>query len=317
MKMKARGHAVTFLETPAVGWSAARAAETEHRIRLVDGRTLACLELGDPAGPLVLYFHGYPGSRLEARVAAAAAARLGVRLLAIDRPGFGQSTFQVGRTIAGWASDVAALADRLELGRFSIIGVSGGGPYALACAALLPDRLARVALLCPLGPLDVADGKAGMLVQDRALLTLAAHAAPLARCVVRMLAHWMRRDADRYLKFMMAGMASPDRDLFADPGYRSIVLASTAEALCQGGEGPAWELPLIARPWGFRLQDVRMPVSLWQGLADQILPAHMARRLAAALPACHPRYFPGEGHLSLVVHKIGEVLAEMRYMSVA
>lgn len=308
---------MTFLEPPVLGRGAIPGAETEHTLRLADGRTLACLELGDPAGLPVLYFHGYPGSRLEARVAAASAARLGVRLLALDRPGFGQSTFQTGRSIAGWASDVAALADRLELRRFSIIGVSGGGPYALACAALLPDRLARVALVCPLGPLDVADGKAGMLAQDRALLALAAHAAPLARGVVRMLAHWMRRDAGRYLKFMMAGMVSPDRDLFADPGYRSIVLASAAEALRQGGRGAAWELTLIARPWDFRLQDVRMPVSLWQGLADQILPAHMARRLAAALPSCHPRYFPDEGHLSLVVRKIGEVLAEMRYTSVA
>src|SRR6185312_3853086 len=117
------------------GWSVKGPAETEHRVRLADGRTLACLELGDPSGPPVLYFHGYPGSRLEARVAAAAARRLGLRLLAVDRPGFGQSTFQTGRSIGAWAADVAALADRLALGRFSIVGVSGGGPYALACAA--------------------------------------------------------------------------------------------------------------------------------------------------------------------------------------
>jgi pimeloyl-ACP methyl ester carboxylesterase len=306
---------VTDVQTANAGRSTSGAVEREHRVPLADGRTLACLELGDPDGPPVLYFHGYPGSRLEARIAAAAAGRLGVRLLAVDRPGFGQSTFQPGRTIAAWPSDVGALADRLGLERFSIIGVSGGGPYALACAASLPDRLARVALVCPLGPLDVADGKAGMLAQDRMLLTLAAHAAPLARGVVRMLAHWMRRDVDRYLKFMMAGMTSPDRDLFADPGYRAIVLASTAEALRQGGRGAAWELTLIARRWDFAPQDVRMPVSLWQGLADQILPAHMARRLAAALPQCDARYFPEEGHLSLVARKIGEVLTELRYTS--
>jgi pimeloyl-ACP methyl ester carboxylesterase len=305
--------AVHLMSLPSVAAGrSAHAAETEHRVRLPDGRTLACLQLGDPAGAPVLYFHGFPGSRFEARVAADAAARLGSRLLAVDRPGFGQSTFQPGRTIGGWAADIAALADELELGRFSIVGVSGGGPYALACAALLSDRLARVALVCPLGPLDVADGKAGMLALDRVMLALATHAAPLARGVVHMLAHWMRQDADRYVKFMMAGMVSPDRDLFDDPGYRSLVAASTAEALRQGGTGAAWELTLISRPWDFRLQDVRMSVSLWQGLADQILPAAMARRLAAALPACNPRYFPGEGHLSLVVRQIGEVLAELR-----
>jgi pimeloyl-ACP methyl ester carboxylesterase len=303
---------LTPLQSATTARSSSSAAEREHRLRLADGRMLACLELGDPAGPPVLYFHGYPGSRLEARVAAPAAARLGLRLLAVDRPGFGQSTFQTGRSIGAWAADVAALADGLGLQRFAIVGVSGGGPYALACAALLPDRLSRVALVCPLGPLDVADGKTGMLPQDRIMLALAAHVAPLARGVVHLLAHWMRQDADRYLGFMMAGMVSPDRDLFADPGYRAIMLASTAEALKQGGRGAAWELTLIARPWDFRLQDVRMPVSLWQGLVDQILPAPMARRLAAALPACSPHYLPGEGHLSLVVHHIGEVLAEVR-----
>jgi pimeloyl-ACP methyl ester carboxylesterase len=151
-----------------------------------------------------------------------------------------------------------------------------------------------------------------MLAQDRLMLALAAHAAPLGRGVVHMLARWMRQEPDRYLRFMMAGMVSPDRDLFADPWYRGVMLESTAEALRQGGRGAAWELTLIARPWDFRLQDVRMPVALWQGLVDQILPAAMARRLAAALPACNPRYLPGEGHLSLVVRHIGEVLAELR-----
>lgn len=287
-------------------------AETERRLRLKDGRVLACLELGDPAGAPVLYFHGFPGSRLEARIAASAAARLGLRVLAVDRPGFGQSTFQVGRTIGSWAADVAALTDWLGLRRFSVIGVSGGGPYALACAALLPVRVARVALVCPLGPLDVADGKAGMLPQDRILLALARYAAPLARAVIRMLVHWMRQEPDRYLRFMLAGMKPPDRDLFADSWYRALMLESTAEALRQGGRGPARELTLIARSWDFGLEDVRMPVGLWQGLADQILPAAMARRLAAALPACNARYFPEEGHLSLVARHIGEVLADLR-----
>src|SRR6185312_7099010 len=120
------------------------AAEVEHRVRLADGRTLACLQLGDPTGSPVLYFHGYPGSRLEARVAAVAAGQLGLRLLAVDRPGFGQSTFQPGRTVGAWAADVAALADQLAVGRFSVVSISGGAPYALACAALLPDRVARL-----------------------------------------------------------------------------------------------------------------------------------------------------------------------------
>lgn len=293
------------------GQSGGASPETEYRVRLPDGRTLACLGLGDPSGSPVLYFHGYPGSRLEARVAAAAAGRLGLRLLAVDRPGFGQSTFQPRRRIGHWPADIAALADELGLERFSIVGVSGGAPYALACAASLAERLAGLALLCPLGPLDGAGGTAGMIAHDRALLVLAARAPPIARVVVHLLARWMRRGPDRCLKFLMTGLDSPDRDLFADPGYRSLMTQSTIEALRQGGRGAAWELTLIARPWDFRLQDVRMRVSLWQGLADQILPAAMAREWAPRLPACETHYIAGEGHLSLFVHRIGEVLANL------
>ncbi len=292
--------------------SGAGGAETEYRVRLADGRTLACLGLGDPVGSPVLYFHGFPGSRLEARVAAAAAGRLGLRLLAVDRPGFGQSAFQPGRRIGDWPADVTALADELGLERFAIVGVSGGAPYALACAASLADRLTGVALLCPLGPLAIAGSTAGMVTHDRVLLTLAARAPPLARAVAHVLTRWIRRSPDRCLEFLTAGLNSPDRDLFADPGYRSLMSRSTMEALRQGGQGAAWELTLIARPWDFRLEDVRMRVTLWQGLADQILPAAMARRWAARLPACESRYIPGEGHLSLVVHRLGEALAELR-----
>lgn len=287
------------------------AQEVEYRVRLPDGRTLACLGLGDSSGSPVLYFHGFPGSRLEARVAAPAAVRSGLRLLAVDRPGFGQSTFQPARRIGDWPADVAALADQLGLERFSIVGVSGGAPYALACAASLADRLAHVALMCPLGPLDIV-GTKGMLAHDEALLRLAARAAPLARVVAHLIAYWIRDRPDRCLKFMTSGLGSPDRDLFADPGYRALMAQSTAQALHHGGRGAAWELTLIARAWDFRLEDVRMKVGLWQGLLDQILPAPMARRLAAALPQCESRYIPNEGHLSLIVRHIGEVLQVLR-----
>lgn len=292
------------------GLSGNNVAEMEYRVHLADGRTIACLGLGDNMGRPVLYFHGFPGSRLEARVAASAAARLGLRLLAIDRPGFGESTFQHGRRIGDWSADIAVVADALGLGRFSIVGVSGGAPYALACAASLADRLERVALLCPLGPPDLA-GTTGMIMHDRLMLVLAGRAPRIARAVVHLLARWMRRSPDRCLKFLTTGLMSPDRDLFADSGYRSLMMESTMQALRQGGRGAAWELTLIARPWDFRLENVRMRVTLWQGLADQILPARMARTLAAALPACKSRYFPDEGHLSLVVRHIGELLTEL------
>lgn len=286
--------------------------ETEHRIRLADGRTLACLELGDRSGAPVLYFHGFPGSRLEGRLAARAAGRLGLRLLAPDRPGFGESTFQHGRTISAWAADVAELADRFALECFAVVGVSGGGPYALACAARIPERVSRVAIVGGLGPLAGTNLTSGMVALNRLALVVGARMPPLARLAVRFVARRIRRYPERYLAHMMVGAPAVDRRVLADAVYRALFAASTAEALRQGGRGPAWELMLLARPWDFRLQEVPIPVRIWQGLADNIVPAAMARHLAAALPHSESHYLPDDGHLSLIVRRIDAVLADLR-----
>jgi pimeloyl-ACP methyl ester carboxylesterase len=288
-----------------------RACETEYRVRLPDGRQIACLGLGDPHGPPILYFHGFPGSRLEARVMADAASRTGVRLLAIDRPGFGESTFQPGRRIRQWSTDICAVTGALGVPRFSIVGMSAGAPYALACAVDLAARLDQVVLVSPLSPLDGGHWPRGMIRRNRTLLALAARAPALARGAAHLITAWIRLSGDRYLRFMMAGLHSPDRDLFADPGYRSIMTENMAEALRQGGRGAAWELTLIAQPWDLRLEDVRRRVRLWQGLADDILPAALAQNLARTLPACEARYLPAEGHLSLMAHHNGEVLEDL------
>lgn len=293
------------------GLSEREARGTEHRIRLADERTLACLELGDPGGAPVIYFHGFPGSRLEARLAADAAERLGLRLLAPDRPGFGESTFLPGRTIGNWAADVAELTDQLGLQRFAVVGVSGGGPYALACAARIPGRLGGVALVGALGPLAGMRSTRGMVALNRLALALAARSPSMARLAIGLAARWVRQRPERFLARMSAGAPAADRAVLTDAGYRAIFGASTAEALRQGGRGVAWELTLLARAWDFRLKEVSVPVRIWQGLADNIVPAAMARRLAGELPTSETHYLPGEGHLSLVARRLDAVLEDL------
>lgn len=293
------------------GLSEREARGTEHRIRLADERTLACLELGDPGGAPVIYFHGFPGSRLEARLAADAAERLGLRLLAPDRPGFGESTFLPGRTIGNWAADVAELTDQLGLQRFAVVGVSGGGPYALGCAARIPGRLGGVALVGALGPLAGMRSTRGMVALNRLALALAARSPSMARLAIGLAARWVRQRPERFLARMSAGAPAADRAVLTDAGYRAIFGASTAEALRQGGRGVAWELTLLARAWDFRLKEVSVPVRIWQGLADNIVPAAMARRLAGELPTSETQYLPGEGHLSLVARRLDAVLADL------
>lgn len=284
----------------------------EHRITLADGRTLACLGLGKPAGAPVLYFHGYPGSRLEARLAAGAACRLDLRLLAPDRPGFGQSTFHRGRTIRDWAADIAQLADQFALERFAVVGVSGGGPYALACAASIPERLSRVALVCALGPIVQKDFMDGMVRLNRLALVLGLRMPLLARFVIALAARLVRRYPAQYLAHMRASAPPADRRVLADAKYCKLFTDSTVEALRQGGRGAAWELTLLARPWDFRLDEVRTPMQLWQGLADNIVPPAIAQHLAAALPYSERRSLPDEGHLSLIVRHLDAVLADLR-----
>jgi len=286
------------------------AFERDDRVTLADGRTLAFLQLGDAGGVPAMCFHGVPGSRLEGRLAAGAARRLGVRVIAPDRPGFGGSTFQRRRTIAAWAADVAELADRLGLGRFAVIGVSGGGPYALACAARIADRLSAVALVGALGPLAGGASTQGMPLRNRLALALAARAPVAARPAIALAARLVRAHPERYLARMWEEAPPADRRVLAEGGYRKLFAASTVEALRQGGRGIARELTLLARTWDFRLDEVRMPIGLWHGSADNIVPLAMARRLAATLPGSALHCLADEGHLSIIVRGLDAALAE-------
>ncbi|MCX4186234.1 alpha/beta fold hydrolase [Methylophaga sp. OBS4] len=286
-------------------------SEKEYRINLDDGRMLACLELGNASGEAVIYCHGYPGSRLEARLAEQAVKRLGLRLIAPDRPGFGESSFQAGRTIGAWANDIKQLADQLGLERFSILGVSGGGPYTLACAAGIPERINQIALVGALAPLSGMHSTRDMVAFNRMVLTLGTWYPALARRVVGLMARWFRRQPESLFKFMLAGAPEADKKVIDDPGFKVIWLASVKAALLQGGQGVAWELPLLAQPWDFNLEQVLVPVQIWHGLSDTVVPATMARYLVETLPHNKVHYLQGEGHFSLMVRHLDTVLEDL------
>lgn len=203
------------------------------------------------------------------------------------------------------------LADEFALERFAVVGVSGGGPYALACAARIPERLSRVALVGGLGPSARKDLVAGMVAGNRLALAAGSRMPWLARLAIDLAARVVRRHPERYLVHMLARASRADRAVLADTGYRTLLLDSTSEALRQGGRCVAYELTLLARPWDLRLEEVCTPVTIWQGLADNIVPPAMARHLANALPHAALHGLPGEGHLSLIVDHIERVLADL------
>lgn len=281
-------------------------------VRLADGRSLAYHELGDPDGAPVLYCHGFPSSGREAWLLDETARGLGARVIAPDRPGYGRSDHQASRSIKSFASDLAELADRLGIGRFALIGVSGGAPYALGAAWRLGDRIAACALVCPLGPVYLPEVLAEMGLAARVQLALA-RTNPLvayaftSRIVADLLARWPR-SVDRLRSF--AG-ATPDRAALASDGTRAVLNDTIADAVSGGALGARQDLLLYTRDWAIPFDAISVPVRLWHGTADEIVPITHAQWYGQRLPGSAFIALADEGHYSLPLRHAHPILAAL------
>jgi pimeloyl-ACP methyl ester carboxylesterase len=268
-------------------------------VQLPDGRLLGIAELGDPSGWPVLFFHGTPGSRLVLSARDALAQIPGVRLILSERPGYGLSTPQPGRTLLAWADDVAALADQLHLDAFVVSGISGGGPHALACAYRLPHRVRGAIVLASPAPAGASGITRGMSMGNRIGLALGRWAPGLVERMVASFAASFASDPQRFLDGVAQQMSEPDRVLMQQPDVRDAIERDVREAYRQGSRAQAQDgaLGLTGRSWGFDLEQVRVPVYLWHGEADRLVSRAMAEYLEATLPNCHARFVPDAGHL--------------------
>jgi len=201
------------------------------------------------------------------------------------------------------------VAEALGLARFAVLGVSGGSPYAAVCAWKLPQRLTGAGIVSGIGPLDVPGATEGMSRQNRLLFQVVGR-LPVLPCVLMGVTAAQARQPDRALEQGRRSFASVDQPYLDRPELREILTASLSEAFRRGGRGPAWELRLYARRWGFRLEDIEMPVHLWHGEQDANDPIAMGRHLAAAIPDCRASFYPGEGHLHFV-DRLPEILASL------
>jgi pimeloyl-ACP methyl ester carboxylesterase len=224
-------------------------------------------------------------------------------LICPDRPGYGNSTFR-RRSLVEYVDDVVQLADALGVDRFAVLGVSGGGPFALACAASVPERLAGVAVVSGVGPTDADDSLDFIGGSDRSLIKLARRAPWALGPVTGLAAVVMKPFADRMLASTVKALPEADRASLQDPARRAGLKAATLEAIRHGGRGFAWDEILFSRPWGFRLEDIKIPVLLWQGEEDTTVFPEMGRRLAAAIPSCSATFVAGAGHYVIVGHII-------------
>lgn len=266
-------------------------------IKLSDGRKLSYAEYGDLGGKPLLYFHGGFCSRLDLAFAGDLFSERGVRLIAPDRPGIGQSDRKPNRTLLDWADDVSQLIEIMNLEKVSILGWSLGGPYALACAFKLTDRLTSVGTSGGMAPLT--DSKAVNELEleiDRLVITwprglrwILARALELASLMPPSFVKW---DLMRELS------AKGDREIFMALTDNEAT-AFMYESMRQGAEGNLDDYWAVSDDWGFRLEDISVPVTLWQGSDDKICPISHALKLAELIPKSELRMVDGQGHFQL------------------
>ena len=271
-------------------------------IRLNDGRRLGFAEFGDPHGVPVFGFHGTPGSRLMLRIAEAPARRLGVRLIAPDRPGFGLSDFQPERSLGDWPDDVVALADALGIPRFGVAGVSGGGPYAAACAWKIAKRLTRVGIVSGMGPVRGSEATPGLDRTHRWLFGLWSKAPWLTRRLMALARRGWDKRPEKMFAQIVRFASEVDRAVMTRDEVRAALIDGLADAFRTDGRGVAHELILFGRAWGFTLSDIAMPVELWHGDNDHLVPLAMGRHMAARIPQCRAEFIPGAGHYWVFDH---------------
>ena len=260
-------------------------------------------QIGDPAGVPIFVLHGTPGCRLSvrhpdpSRVSAA-----GLRLVSYDRPGYGRSSRHPGRRIVDCVNDVTAIADELEIGRFAVSGGSGGGPHALAVGARLPERVTRVGCDVGVAPYDAAglDWLTGMDPGNvRELSWALAGEETLARELQREAQKALDRvDDDPTALLSDFELSASDRAVLDDPGVRKTLRASTREMFAQGIWGWVDDDLTLIRPWGFDVQELRVPVEIRYGATDVLVPAAHGEWLAAHITHAAVTIDEHSGHLS-------------------
>jgi len=278
-------------------------------VALPDGRELAYEEYGDPAGFPVLSFHGGLSSRLDAAPAHGAAVAKGVRLVSPDRPGLGLSTYQPGRRLTDWPADVERLADALGIGTFAVMGWSAGGAYAAVCAAEMHGRVTAAALLSSAVPLDLYGTMRGLTSEDRTLLLLARRAPWLASAVMKV--SILSTSNARLLRAAMRSFPPADRSILTEWGTPDHALAFVREAVRQGTEGCVQDYRIFGDPWGFSLEEIKVPVQIWEGADDRTGPPGYRAFLQAHIAHATVTVVPGEGHLSLLPHQAPAIFAAL------
>ena len=272
----------------------------DGRVRLADGRWLSYREYGRVDGPLVIYFHGTPGSRLELALCDEESCCSGARMIAVDRPGMGRSSYQSCRRILDWPHDVEQLAAALGYAdsRFGVIGLSGGAPYAAACGYKIPHRLTHMAIVSghtPMGAPGTCRGD-----QDHTIEFISRRQR-LAKLAFKFLGRRLDRKPDKVIAKVTKSWTAEDRKLIlCNPKHYQQIIANMREATRCGPSGMVTDIRLLACRWGFKVCQVQgVPVSIWQGACDRTVTPSMAHYFHKQIPGSELIIDPRAGHVTM------------------
>lgn len=269
-------------------------------IKLSDGRQLAFEQFGDRNGIPVIFQHGLGDSRLARHPDEKLTIEAGIRLITVDRPGYGESSPNPGRNYLNWVQDIEHLANELNIHRFGILGHSAGAPYALAIAFKLSDRVSKVVLASPLGQLNVP-GVSKMIHKNFRVLLKFYWFKPLIRFVSNSEAKRANSDIAKYTEDQLKESPNSDKILFSDHALLKMFEDGMKEAFRQGGKG--WQEDIFACiNWGFNPEKIKISVKIYHGSSDEILFHEMGRRLATQIPNSDFQLYDGEGHYCLYKH---------------
>ena len=286
----------------------------KYGVQFPDGAVVAYQEYGDPDGMPVIFCHGWPSSRTMAQLADGSARALGVRIISPDRPGISGSSMQGQRKLSDWPSLVERFANDLGIGDFRILAISGGAPYAYATAVAIPDRVRAIAIVGGVIPFAELKDFKGLLPLYRWMLAFYRNRPQLLRQLFRLARPFLALRAPvqlRPLLLKMLLLRPCDAASLRDDAAFEAIFESQRRAWRGSAEGVMLDAQIYAQPWGFAIEDVRVPVRLWHGREDRAFAVRLAEEIANRFPNCKARFIPNEGHYSLPVRHMREILEDL------
>jgi pimeloyl-ACP methyl ester carboxylesterase len=279
---------------------------------LPDGRKICYAEYGDPRGRPLYYFHGWPSSRLQGKLLHGIGLEQGIRIIAADRPGIGKSSPQEHRTLRDWPPLLTQLADHLGHDQFLVMGVSGGGPYALAAAHWLPERVLAASVVGGAPPLREFPDRSDLLFPYRILLRLRP-IAPLVMTPLLPLSRYIasQNPTDAPLRWCFRWVSPCDREAINNHEDLQVVMGSFREGVLQGGTQVIRDADIYTSDWGIEFEQIRTPIDLWHGAQDRNLPLSMIRQIASRIPSATTHWLENEGHYSLPINRSPEIVTSL------